>query len=563
MLTEAGPTVANDNLGGFPELFVSPSNILSFHADLTWELATNYLVSEWWNRIANLRSNRTLVGSLYSGGTQNQGIGRVASAQATTTNIFNLGGRYVGDQRSGAGETVFSPKAPSTVNIDIDSISQAVEGSPSNSGCLTSLHEYTTQHFASMEKSISVTATKKTAGLQSDGLDPNTHSPGQYIAAKRQEAVEAVMSEFNMRLHKQLSIISCAVEATDGSDSTSRGSNSRESNTSKSSETSGRGRSKRQLSDDGDEKDGVSEGGDGDRDGGDRGGNKRAKREVEAKMFACPFYQHDPTMTCCSRACTGPGWPSIHRLKEHLNRVHRLPKYSCPRCCDHMDDQTKLNEHLRSDMPCEKREVTRLQGINDAQDKKLRERRKTTNTLTEEQKWLDIYMILFPEANQKALPSPYYSRGDIGNSAKSAAQWKKMRKHIEEKLPSAVRTRVEERFAGAQLEVLHDLGDIIRDEIFQIFRGFPQAGSAPGTPGPSSRSATPKATATLAESHEPDLGGLEPFFLNLYNPFDVLSDLPDYDLNQPLGHGGECGSDSGYASVNSFVPPVQTSFQFE
>jgi hypothetical protein len=71
-----------------------------------------------------------------------------------------------------------------------------------------------------------------------------------------------------------------------------------------------------------------------------------------------------------------------------------------------MDDQSKLNEHLRSDKPCEKREVARLQGINDAQEKKLRERPKTTGTLTREQKWLDIYMILFPETSRKALPSP-------------------------------------------------------------------------------------------------------------------------------------------------------------
>ncbi|KAF2999570.1 hypothetical protein E8E14_003613 [Neopestalotiopsis sp. 37M] len=268
--------------------------------------------------------------------------------------------------------------------------------------------------------------------------------------------------------------------------------------------------------------------------GGESGGNKRAKRAIEVKLFACPFYQYDPTMACCSRACMGPGWPSLHRLKEHLNRVHRLPKYACPRCCDPMDDQSKLNDHLRSDKPCEKREVTRMQGINDAQYKKLRERRKTTGTLTEEQKWLDIYMILFPEANRKALPSPYYSRSDLGNSAKSAAQWKKMRKHIEEKLPSAVRTRVEERFAGAQLEVLHDLGDIIRDEVFQIFRGFPQAVSAPGTPD------------TLVESYEPDLGGLAPHFLNSYDPSDFFSNLPDY-LNQPQGQAGERASDSGYA----------------
>lgn len=92
--------------------------------------------------------------------------------------------------------------------------------------------------------------------------------------------------------------------------------------------------------------------------------------------------------------------------REHLTRVHRLDKFTCPRCCDPMEDQTKLNDHLRSDTPCVKRDVPRSRGINDAQEKKLRERRKTTVTLTDEQKWLDIYVILFPEANQKTLPSP-------------------------------------------------------------------------------------------------------------------------------------------------------------
>lgn len=166
-----------------------------------------------------------------------------------------------------------------------------------------------------MEKSKSASAAKTTASRQFDGKGQSTHSPDQYVAAKRQEAVEAVMSAFNMWLHKQLAVISCAVEATDGSDSSSNGSSSRDSEANKSSGTSGRGRCKRQLSDDGDDKDGVSEGGDGDRHGGDRGGNKRAKRDIGVKLFACPFYQHDPTMACCSRACMGPGWPSIHRLK--------------------------------------------------------------------------------------------------------------------------------------------------------------------------------------------------------------------------------------------------------
>lgn len=113
-----------------------------------------------------------------------------------------------------------------------------------------------------------------------------------------------------------------------------------------------------------------------------------------------------------------------------------------------------------------------------------------------------------------------------------------------------------------QLEVLHDLGDIVRDEIFQIFRGFP-GGSAPATPGPASRSATPKSSESLPEPNEPDLFGLEPFWGNLHAPFDLLPGMPDCELNEQLGFPIECGSDSGYASGSSFLASGSTQFSFE
>lgn len=165
-----------------------------------------------------------------------------------------------------------------------------------------------------MENRKSGTAAKKTTARQSDRDGRHTHHPVEYIAVKRQEAVDSVMNLFMVWLHKQLSVISCAYEAADGSDSAASGSSTRGSNSGKSGSSSGRSRTKRQLSDS-DEKDEASGDGDDDKHGDDRGGNKRAKRDIEAKLFACPFFQHDPTMKYCSRACTGPGWPSIHRLK--------------------------------------------------------------------------------------------------------------------------------------------------------------------------------------------------------------------------------------------------------
>jgi hypothetical protein len=60
---------------------------------------------------------------------------------------------------------------------------------------------------------------------------------------------------------------------------------------------------------------------------------KRQKLSTKrARAFACPFYKHDPTrysphntdtqLARRFRTCSGPGWDSTHRLKEHLTRAH-------------------------------------------------------------------------------------------------------------------------------------------------------------------------------------------------------------------------------------------------
>ena len=62
-------------------------------------------------------------------------------------------------------------------------------------------------------------------------------------------------------------------------------------------------------------------------------GCKRQKLSTKrARAFACPFYKYDPTrysphntdaqLARRFRTCSGPGWDSTHRLKEHLTRAH-------------------------------------------------------------------------------------------------------------------------------------------------------------------------------------------------------------------------------------------------
>ncbi|KAK9798848.1 hypothetical protein SCARD494_02726 [Seiridium cardinale] len=548
-----------------PDYIPNPSPALHHNA---WNSTRRNIVSRWWNRTRELRRKRGVVRYLASTKAPTGSPDRIASAHATSAKAFTVGSD-ASEKRFGTGASICSASLlchnPGSLNTEFELIIQALDSCGFSHRYLTDLDRQFQDLAGSMDHHKLASAAKKSSNHKSDKRRRGDQTPEQYIATRKREAVEAIMAVFNTWLDKRLSVISYAYEASDGSEDAPNGAGNPNSGNSKSNTSSGHGRPKRQLNDDDDEQSGSSAGGGGNGNGEDRGGNKRARKDAEDKpLFACPFFQHDPTTHCTHRSCTGPGWPSIHRLKEHLNRIHRLPKHTCPRCREPMPDAAALEEHLRSDIPCVKREVVRVQGIDDAQDKRLKERKKTSGSLTEEQKWRDIYMILFPNANKNALPSPYYDSRDSVTFAKSAAQWKKLRKHISKELPQAVQKRVEQRFEGVEVELLHGLSDIVRDEIFHIFKGFPQGASAPASPGPSSRSASPKLSsdsvaAGVDASRALNLGS---FLSDLNGPFSLFNSFNDFDFNQQVDFGAECVSDSGYASNSTITAPSRENFDW-
>jgi hypothetical protein len=95
--------------------------------------------------------------------------------------------------------------------------------------------------------------------------------------------------------------------------------------------------------------------------------------------FACPFYKYDPVryspqnsdsqLARRFRTCSGPGWDSTHRLKEHLKRAH----------------ETELEQ---------------------ASWQVRHQLKRKSRGSTEEERWASIYMMLFPQT--KDPPSPYY-----------------------------------------------------------------------------------------------------------------------------------------------------------
>ncbi|KAK8134384.1 Protein kinase domain-containing protein, partial [Apiospora sp. TS-2023a] len=441
--------------------------------------------------------------------------------------------------------------------------------------------QHTSQNFGSidsMEKGrTSGAAHKSSKGKSSSKGERASLSPEQYLVIKRQEAVEKVMAAFNKKLADELAIITHAYESSGGaSGGSSYGGSGGGLNSGGGSAGRSSGRGKRQF-DDGERNESSSGDGNGG-NGHDKGGNKRAKTDEDGPSFVCPFFRHDPKRFCHLRTCVGPGWKTIHRLKEHLYRNHRLPNNPCPRCGDPFGDAKALNAHLRSDNPCCKKDIAAAQGIDEQQEKKLRERKRVGSAVTDEQRWRDIYMILFPEANKNNLPSPYYDmKTDAEEYAKTGQHFMKYKKRIEKELPVLIRKKVEQQFAHVGEELIANFDAFVRDGIQHIFNcPTPNSASAPGSPRSCLQSPAPTTPGTSSPPKSAMVGGgggelgfdtsgegLDFSFLDDPDPPYMLLNGLDVDGFDFGSVPADCltvdaESDSGYASTATISQQLES-----
>ncbi|KAI0451533.1 hypothetical protein F5B21DRAFT_516691 [Xylaria acuta] len=434
------------------------------------------------------------------------------------------------------------------------------QGNPSDCGLA--------RNTDSMARNKAAVAIQRSRSDRKDREGDRRLTAEEYIAHRKEIAVERVMGGFQRWLDKRLAIISYTIEASEASDDTGTGAHT--TTGSQGRDTGGKrsggasGRPKRQLSDNNDPDDLA---GGGDDNGQDRGGNKRAKKDTDPEevKLACPFHKHNPKAHK-KELCMKGGWKSIHRLKEHLYRVHLLPKHNCPRCNLCFENDKELQVHLRADEPCKKSNVAPEEGIDQDTERKLRERKRHNSGQTETQRWNDIYLLLFPGADRNAIPSPYPDHDETATRSKNLERYKRVESRIKKELPRLVRQRVERKFEKVEADMLHDINDIIRNCLADFFRNnmSQDEGSSTTTPQTASRATTPVLTSveepralSFDTTFEPNIG------------VDYLLDDPD------LGFGGELGlfdynpqfidngvdgygvdkvsSDSGYVSTSTIT----------
>ncbi|KAK5632467.1 hypothetical protein RRF57_008181 [Xylaria bambusicola] len=415
----------------------------------------------------------------------------------------------------------------------------------------------------SMERNKGAIATQRSENGREDREGERRLTPEEYIARRKQIAVEKVMSGFQRWLDKRLAIISYTIETSEASDGAGSGARSTGSQSREAGEKMSGGassRPKRQFSDD----DNADDLPGGDDNGQDRGGNKRAKKDTDPEevKLACPFHKHNPKAHR-KHVCMTGGWKSIHRLKEHLYRVHLLPKHNCARCCSSFADDKELQKHLRADEPCKKSDIIPEEGIDQDTERKLRERKRHNSGQTETQRWNEIYLLLFPSTDRTTIPSPYPDYDATTTHSKNFERYKRVEKRIKKELPRLVRKGVERKFEKVEDEMLRGFDDVIRHCLAEFFKNnmSQDEGSSVTTPQTASRATTPGLTSL----EEPSVPSLEPSF-DPQLDIDYIFNDPDmgfncdvglFNFNPPFGAESaldeygvdKVSSDSGYMST--------------
>ncbi|RYO85527.1 hypothetical protein DL766_005724 [Monosporascus sp. MC13-8B] len=160
------------------------------------------------------------------------------------------------------------------------------------------------------------------------------------------------------------------------------------------------------------------------------------------------------------------------RTGEHLYRKHAAPRRSCNRCLSPFKSASELLRHQRSAQACIVVPDSQSVGImTTAQREKIRSKRKAKPSVTEEEKWVAIYRILFPNEFPENVPSPYYDLSNdpaiILQPGASPNSDNFFRQHFEELLKTGLPLDIEQSFEG-EIRTQLSSGDGYEDMVRNI-----------------------------------------------------------------------------------------------
>ncbi|KAF5489509.1 hypothetical protein CGCS363_v011902 [Colletotrichum siamense] len=192
---------------------------------------------------------------------------------------------------------------------------------------------------------------------------------------------------------------------------------------------------------------------------------KSKKAKADGSLLACPYTKHDNATQEQLYRCRRMAFQDTHRLKEHLYRVHRQ-KPHCTRCGEIFASKADLEPHSRLQEVCNLAEAIHIEGFTSTQEDELKSKKRKRNLKTEEDKWANIFRILFPTCPK--MPDPYYRITSDDHPKGFTMDQSDVESIFADDVPS----ELEERTFSRLEAISGGLDDEQRREVKSIFKDF-------------------------------------------------------------------------------------------
>ncbi|KAF4500372.1 hypothetical protein FAGAP_3398 [Fusarium agapanthi] len=199
--------------------------------------------------------------------------------------------------------------------------------------------------------------------------------------------------------------------------------------------------------------------------------SQRVDQGSDIRMFACPFYKRNPRKYGQPKwkSCAHPGFPNIHRVKEHVYRRHSLPEYQCRRCRVDLETSEALEAHslqLRACTPY----IGAQDGLNQDQLKRMKSKKGAGKSKSKEDRWNDVYSIVFPYDQQK--PSPYLGDTYQDKNAREFNLCHEFGRFLERELPPLVGRRLSTAGRPLPETIKDDIEQYVKELVPQLQGSF-------------------------------------------------------------------------------------------
>ncbi|CAI0642191.1 unnamed protein product [Colletotrichum noveboracense] len=180
-----------------------------------------------------------------------------------------------------------------------------------------------------------------------------------------------------------------------------------------------------------------------------------AKRnKADQQKIACPYMKRFPAEFGTWRTWVGPGFDGMHRVKEHLKRRH-FKENVCQRCGLHLESYQALQEHLRSlDNICPVREIQPQMGFMTQMQWEMISKKRQRHTTPLLARWKEFYLILFPDADEDSIPSPYFEACDTPEAFSNVFDPLEYEGFLKKHLPGRILAKIADMLQEESLEVL-------------------------------------------------------------------------------------------------------------